>query len=161
MLKFIIFVFTILASVPAFAQGARSPAELAREVESLINSKNIERIMRFVHPEVDPKSIEQIKSSLSSYIGAENLKVYIVNKNDDEAVKKLQIDTSVYGSITPKSLDERIKLMAERGWRYTIDPLGDLVVFGKKVGIPSTGGRTIVGYGKSGNSYFITLAIKG
>ncbi|MEQ1589666.1 MAG: hypothetical protein ABL902_04855 [Gallionella sp.] len=158
--KLIIFVFTVLASTPVFAQDAHSPAELASEVQTLINSKNIDRIVQFVHPEVDPKSLEQIKASLASYIGAENLKVYIVAKDDNEAVRKLQSDTSLAGSITIKPLDERAKLMAERGWYYTIAPLGDLVVFGNKVGVKSSGARSIMQYGKSGDSYFITLSRK-
>lgn len=159
-MKMYIYAFIVLASASVFAQNTHSPEKLANEVQSLINSKNIDRIVQFVHSGVDSESPQQLKKSLASYIGAENLKVYVVPKNDPEAVKKFQADTSIAGTITIRPLDERAKLLAEKGWYFTLDPLGDLVVFGKKVGVPSTGSRLSMVYGKSGDSYFITLARK-
>lgn len=147
-------------SVSAFAQNASSPEGLANAVQSLINSKNIDRVRDFVHSVADSESLESLKASLASYIGAENLEVYVVAKDDNEAVRRFQADTSVAGRITIKQLDERVKFLAEKGWYFTLDPLGDLVVFGKKPGVPSAGSRLSMVYGKYGDSYFITLARK-
>jgi hypothetical protein len=72
-----IIVILLCLSIPAplFAQGSKTPQELASQVKLLIDSKNIEKITELIHPDVEPSSVANFKAMLVTYFGAENLSV--------------------------------------------------------------------------------------
>lgn len=155
----IIAVLLSLAAVSSVnAQGAISPQELATQVQTIIQSKNIDRIADFIQPEADPASTANFKSYLASYIGAENLSVYLVPKDDQEAVRKFMAENPIPGALKP--LDDRVKKYAAAGRFFNVTPLGDLVISGKRHGVNSKRSTSSVVYGQSNGKYFIIFAKK-
>ncbi len=158
-MQIIIAVLLSFAAVSsANAQGALSPQELATQVQTIIQSKNIDRIAQFIQPETDPASIANFKSDLATYIGAENLSVYIVPKDDQEAVKKFISGSPIPGALKP--LDDRVKKYADAGRFFNVSPLGDLVISGQRLGGNSKRSMSSVVYGQSNGKYIIIFARK-
>ena len=155
-------IFAVLLSLAAVssanAQGALSPQELATQVQTVIQSKNIDRIAEFIQPETDPASTANFKSDLATYIGAEILSVYIVPKDDQEAIKKFMSESPIPGAVKP--LDDRVKKYAAAGRLFNVSPLGDLVISGKRLGANSKRSMSSVIYGQSKGKYFIIFAKK-
>jgi len=146
----------LAASLPAFAQEPRSPKELAAQIQSLIETKNTDGIVRLVHSSADSASIERLKSMLATYVEAENLKVYPVPKDDKEAVREFLAQSPVPGAMKP--LEERVKKYADNGAFFEIAPLGDLVISGKRANVPSSGSATSVIYGRQDDKYLVIFA---
>ena len=160
MLRIVGSVIALLLVVPVFAQPPKSPEELAKAVQALIRSDKIDHLGDLIHSPVDAKSLERLKASLAQYRGSKNLRVYIVRSDDRKAVAQRQADTAIAGNVTIQPLAERVKLMAAKGWSFTLNPLGDVVISGDDVNGRSSGRQLSVVYGKHGNSYLITLARK-
>jgi hypothetical protein len=145
-------------SIPStlFAQGSKTPQELASQVKFLIDSKNIDKITELIQPDVDPSSVANFKAMLVTYIGAENLSVYIVPKDDQASVKKFKENNPIPSTFL--TIDERVKKYAAVGRIFSLVPLGDLVISGKRVGVSSKGSMSSVVYGKQDGKYLITFA---
>lgn len=142
----------------ANAQGANSPQELATQIRTILESKNIDRIAELVQPETDTASMANFKSDLVTYIGSENLIVYVVAKDDQEAVQKFISESPIPGALKP--LDDRIKKYASAGRFFNVVPLGDLVISGKRLGANSKRSMSSVVYGQSNGKYMIIFAKK-
>lgn len=154
-----IFTAVIVSLITIFltaAQGAGSPEELAKEVQMLIETNQTENIDKLIQPDVDPSSISNFKEMLATYVGAENLKVYVVPKNDPEAVRKFLAESEIPGSIKP--LDERAKKYEDAGKFFSITPLGDLVISGRRVGVNAKWSRSSVIYSEFNGKHVIVFA---
>ncbi|HEX8172455.1 MAG TPA: hypothetical protein VF824_18110 [Thermoanaerobaculia bacterium] len=148
-----VFALSLLVSAAAFAQGARSPEALANQLQAMIGRNDVAHLEKLVYPGADPQSLQHLKTSLGSFAGAPKLQVYFVPKDDAAAVKKVQAATSGAASLMP--LSQRVKMMAEKGWSFPLEPLGDLFVTGKK-----NGGASGIVYGRHKGAYFLMLARK-
>jgi len=158
-MRIIIAVLLSLAvTFAANAQGASSPQELATQVRTLIQSKNIDKLAELIQPETAPASMVNFKSDLANYIGAENLTVYIVPKDDQNAVEKFIAESPIPGAFKP--LDDRVKKYESAGRYFSIVPLGDLVISGKQAGGFSKQSTSSVVYGQHNGKYLIIFAKK-
>ena len=156
MLKGLLFLIPLLYPVYAFAQAAHSPQELANQVQALLTTNHAENIARYLYPDADPTSIERFKSDFATYVGAENLKVFVIPKDDSKAFEQYKATSSMPDAVKP--LEERIKFYAEKGRFFPLEPLGDLVISGKRVGVNSAGSITSVVYSKHNSEYVIIFA---
>lgn len=148
--------FCLTASLSAYGQEARSPQELAAQIQELIELKDTSNIVRLVHSSADPASVERFKLMLATYIGATNMQIYPVPKDDKEAVREFLAQSPVPGALKP--LEERVKKYADNGAFFELTPLGDLVISGKRINIPSSGSTTSVVYGKQDGKYLVIFA---
>lgn len=156
MKKIVVLLLCLTSSLAAYAQEARSPQELAAQLQSLIETKNSNGAIKLIHSGADPASVERLKLTLAAYVGTANLKIYPVPKDDKEAVR-------AYMALFPdffakKTLPERVKKLADSGWFFETEPLGDIVLIGRPPGEPSSGGITSMVYGKLDGRYLIIFA---
>jgi hypothetical protein len=156
MRNFTVGLFCLTLSLSAFSQEARSPQELAVQIQKLIEANDTNSIAKLVHSSAEPGSVERLKSMLATYVGATNLKVYAVPKDDKEAVREFLAQSSVPGALKP--LEERIKKYADNGAFFELVPLGDLVISGKRTNVPSSGSSTSVVYGMLDGKYLVIFA---
>ena len=157
----IVVLFGLTISFSVSAQEARSPHELAAQVQRLVATKDINGIARLIHPSAEAASVERLKITLTTFIDAANLKVYPVPKDDKEAVRQFLAQSPVPG--VPKPLEERVKKYADNGAFFEIAPLGDLVISGKRVDVASAGSTASVStisvvYGNQAGKYLIVFA---
>jgi len=150
------FLVCLTASLSALAQDAHSPQELATQIQALIETKDTNGIVRLVHSSAEPASVDRLKSTLAAYVGATNLKVYPISKDDKEAVRQFLASLPAPSSIKP--LEERVKKFADNGWVFQLEPLGDLVISGKRVDAPSSESITSVVYGEQDGKYLVIFA---
>ena len=106
--------------------------------------------LKQVHPQH-----ARFKLTLDTFIGATNMQVYPVPKDDKEAVREFLAKSPVPGL---KPLDERVKKIADNGAFFELTPLGDLVISGKRINIPSSGSTVSVVYGKQDGKYLVIFA---
>lgn len=156
-MRYVVAIFVCLtASFTAFAQDAHSPQELATQIKALMETADTSSVAKLVHSSAEPASVERLKSTLAAYVGSENLKVYPISKEDKEAVNKFLASFPTPSSIKP--LEERIRKFADNGWLFQLEPLGDLVISGKRVGAASSESITSVVYGKQDGRYLVIFA---
>lgn len=136
----------------------RSPKELSIKVRGLIETKQIDDVEKLITPDTDSSSIHSLKEMLSTYIGAEDLSVNVVPRNDLEAQWKFLSGTRVPGIIMP--LADRVKKYESEGNYFSIIPLGDIVISGKHTGVNTQWSKSSIMYGVLNGKYVITFAKK-
>jgi hypothetical protein len=156
MRSFAVGLFCLTLSLSVFSQEARSPQELAAQIQKLIETNDTNSIVTLVHSSAEPGSVERLKSMLATYVGATNLKVYAVPKDDKEAVREFLAQSPVPGALKP--LEERVKKYADNGAFFELVPLGDLVISGKRTNVHSSGSSTSVVYGMLDGKYLVIFA---
>lgn len=147
------FLVCLIAPLSALAQDAHSPQELATQIKALIETADTNSTVRLIHSSAEAASVERFKSTLVAYVGSTNLKVYPISKDDQKAVREFLANLPTPSSIKP--LEERVKKFADNGWIFQLEPLGDLVISGKRVGAPSSESITSVVYGEQDGKYLV------
>jgi hypothetical protein len=152
-------VTTIFCAIHAYAQGTANPDELRLQIQKMIQDNNFKNLENYVNKDIKANSLSQLKSSLTEFVGAEELKVYVVAKQDQEAVKKMQLDTSLPGFPLRPVLEQRAKSIRDAGWIFDVEPVGDLMIVGKKVD-PKSKGKSAIGslYGVQNGRYVLVFA---
>jgi len=84
------------------------------------------------------------------------LKVYPISKVDKEAVREFLARFPAPSSIKP--LEERVKRFSDNGWFFPLEPLGDLVISGKRIGAQYSESINSVVYGKQDGRYLVIFA---
>ena len=147
---------SVAVASSAYADGASSPQDLAARVQAIIQSQKIDGIAELVQPEAPLASMANFKSDLVAYIGAEDLTVYVVPKDDKEAVRKFASESPMPSALKP--LDDRVEKYRSAGRSFSVLPLGDLVISGKRAGASSKRSMSSVVYGKQNGRYLIVFA---
>lgn len=125
-------VLTIFFSIHAHAQGTTNPDELRLQIQKMIQGNNFKNLENYVNKDIKANSLTQLKSSLTEFVGAEELEVYVAAKQDQEAVKKMQLDTALPGFPPRPVLEQRAKSIRDAGWLFDVEPVGDMMIVGKK-----------------------------
>lgn len=152
-------VVTIFCSIHAHAQGTSNPDELRLQIQKMIQDNNFRNLENYVNKDTKATSLIQLKSSLAEFVGADELKVYVVAKQDQEAVKKMQLDTALPGFPLRPVLEQRAKSIRDAGWIFDVEPVGDMMIVGKK-NDPKSKGKSAIGslYGVQNGRYVLVFA---
>ena len=145
----------LCAAMPAAAQPARSADQLVVLLKQALESNNAAMIEQLVHPGTEPASIRNVKA-FAENIGKNRpqIRVYALAADDKEALER---EKAAYrhGAHTP--LEVRLRAAAERGFKPTLPPLGDIVIFVGSAPDPSRGMQMIYMYGQSEGEYFLVF----
>lgn len=152
-------VLTIFFSIHAHAQGTTNPDELRLQIQKMIQGNNFKNLENYVNKDIKANSLTQLKSSLTEFVGAEELEVYVAAKQDQEAVKKMQLDTALPGFPPRPVLEQRAKSIRDAGWLFDVEPVGDMMIVGKK-NDPKSKGKSAIGslYGVQNGRYVLVFA---
>ena len=145
-------------ALPAAAQPARSAQQLAELLQQAMQSNDGDLIERLVHKGADPSSIQRMKS-LAATIGKDQLvQARAIPADDREAVATEEASYPVRGMYKP--LATRLQEAAERGFKPTLTPQGDIVLFIGPATKGSRGMKLNQQYGESGGVYYIVFNVR-
>jgi hypothetical protein len=144
----------LLTPSQLLAAGAKSPQDLANQVRQLVVTNKTDKIKNLIAPGAAPESVQRFQGFVSKLKNNDKLQVYAVPKEDKAAVKKASDDFK--GQFEP--LDARLKNYAKAGKKFSLQPLGDIVIIGQLNGGSPKGNIGSVVYGKDKGNYLITFA---
>ena len=148
----------LLSALPAAAQPARSPQQLAELLRQAMQSNDGDLIERIVHKGAEPASIQRLKS-MAATIGKDNrVQAHAIPADDREAVAREEASYPVRGMYKP--LATRLQEAAERGFRPTLAPIGDIVLFIGPAAECARGMKLNQMYGESGGVYYIVFNVR-